>query len=146
MGNKAWSDNEKCYLHNAWGELAIKKIAKELGRSVDAVRIKAWKIGLNLNSYNDYISCRFAGIMIGVNTKKIIEWVKRRGLPCKPVVKKSKIYWNIKYDCFIRFLRLNQDLWDSRKVEPYALGQEYDWLKAKRETDRLIMQNAELGN
>ena len=38
----------------------------------------------------------------------------------------------------LEWLRCHQELWDSRKIEPYGLGVEYEWLKEKRKRDALL--------
>lgn len=44
--------------------------------------------------------------------------------------------WCIDFKDFIAFLKKNQSLWDSQRVELYSLGYEYEWLKKKRFEDR----------
>lgn len=41
----------------------------------------------------------------------------------------------IKLPTLIKWLKANQNKWDSRRVELYALGKEEDWLKEKRKKD-----------
>lgn len=47
-------------------------------------------------------------------------------------------YTLIKFDDLVSFLRMHLDVWDSRRVGFYALGQEDEWLLKKREADKLI--------
>lgn len=44
----------------------------------------------------------------------------------------------IKLEDFIKWLKAHQDLWDSRRLEPYALGYEPEWLVEKRKRDSEI--------
>ena len=43
----------------------------------------------------------------------------------------------INFDDLVKFLKNNQDMWDSRIVEPYILGPEDDWLLEKRKNDEI---------
>ena len=42
---KKWADADVEYLENSWGDVAISTIAKKLGRSVNAVKLKAQRLG-----------------------------------------------------------------------------------------------------
>lgn len=77
---------------------------------------------------------------------KVLTWI-RYGLPatkCLPsasyATKKPKkgagYRYIIKFDDLLEWLEAHQDMWDSRTVEEYALGVEYDWLVAKRQQDK----------
>ena len=42
------------------------------------------------------------------------------------------------FEDLLSFLETHPDLWDARRVELYALGGEYDWLKEKRKADSAL--------
>ncbi|MFA1819025.1 hypothetical protein ACDX78_02275 [Virgibacillus oceani] len=44
---KKWSQEELDYLEDRWGVVSIKGIANKLGRSVNAVKLKAQRTGLD---------------------------------------------------------------------------------------------------
>lgn len=57
MGAKKWTLEEDAYLTEKYGELSIKTIAKNLGRTVDAINVR--KVRLHLGSFldaGDYIT------------------------------------------------------------------------------------------
>lgn len=71
-------------------------------------------------------------------------WVEHKELPIvRKNIRGKKNRILIKYDTFINFLKNNQRLWDSKKVEPYALGYEPKWLLRKRESDKKIPRNSQ---
>ncbi|MGR5922045.1 hypothetical protein ACT7DD_25000 [Bacillus paranthracis] len=43
---RLWRKEEIAYLEHYWGIYSIKHMAKKFGRSVDAVKLKAQRIGL----------------------------------------------------------------------------------------------------
>lgn len=43
---KRWTPEELAYLQDSWGVYSIETIAKNLNRSINAVRLKAQRIGL----------------------------------------------------------------------------------------------------
>ena len=46
MLSRTWTDEEVDYLEDKWGNISIPIIAKNLGRTVKAIKSKAYKIGL----------------------------------------------------------------------------------------------------
>lgn len=72
--------------------------------------------------------------ILNVDVKTVLRW-KDKGLPMKA---KSKAYRSpriISFKSLLAFLKSHQSLWDSTKVELYALGLETEWLKEKRKMD-----------
>ena len=66
---KNWTKEECDYLSNSWGTVSIPNIAKNLGRSVDSVRNKAYnmKLGAFLDS-GDFITYNQLLIALGINS------------------------------------------------------------------------------
>lgn len=44
--NRGWTEEEIQYLEDRWGSVSIKGIAKNIDRSVNAVKLKANRLGL----------------------------------------------------------------------------------------------------
>ena len=96
MNNARWTPEDEAYLQDKWGTISIPAIAKNLGRSVNAIKVRAQRLGLGaVLMSGDYITLNqllFAvkGTNAGGNyTMK--SWVKNRGLPVhtKKVVNNS---------------------------------------------------------
>ena len=106
MGSKRWNFREVDYLKNSWGEKNLKTIAKDLGRSVYAIKLKAQRLGLyewlehhdciTLNKFHELLfGCQLSSYTIGI-------W-KRAGMPIKNVRKINKTYQLINLESFINW-------------------------------------------
>ncbi len=133
-----WTDEENDYLLNNWGEIPITSIKKYISnKSTVSIYRHAIKLGLKqLSYYTEVISIGDIEKMLQVPRKTIrSKWVKK-GL----IIKREKLYEKkYIYGCLLEdlleFLENNQDLFDSRNLEQYALTFEPDWLIEKRKQD-----------
>lgn len=134
---RRWDEVEVCYLKKNWGYKTIKFIAEKLKRTEMAVIIKANR--LKLGSYytaGESLNANQVAELLKVDIHAITDyWVPRYGLKCKKVTIRKRQSWSIKFDDLMKWLELNQDKWDSRRVEYMALGCEPKWLKDKRIED-----------
>ncbi len=139
MGMKPnWTKEETDYLEDAWGRVSIGGIAKKLGRSVDAVKIKARKIGLSGHlqaGANPSLEQVFKALGIqgstGYNTKRFIAL----GLPVQRHKVLTTSFRTIDVNRFWKWAENNKRLFDFRTFEPNALGSEPEWVKQKRRED-----------
>lgn len=135
---RKWTSEEIEYLHESWGLKPVPSIAKYLNRTEIAVTTKAKRIGLGAASTADeFITARQASNLLGVDVHAVTDyWIPKCGLKArKRVVRISRKMTMIKFSDLVEWLKNNQDKWDSRRVELYALGMEEDWLKEKRKAD-----------
>ncbi|MCH5201543.1 MAG: hypothetical protein J1F60_11365, partial [Oscillospiraceae bacterium] len=85
---KGWKTEELEYLQDNWGTVSIPGIAKHLGRSIDAVKLKAQRIGLGRHLHS--------GVLLTLNQlcnafgKNITYKVKHRWIPAGLPVKYQK--------------------------------------------------------
>lgn len=141
MGQKPnWTKEELTYLQDRWGNVSIPAIAKKLGRSVSAVKLKAGRLGLGDQRLNGgYISLNQLLIAVkGSNHGSGYirqSWVKNRGLPVhrKKIVNESilVVYLNE----FWEWAEKNRSFIDFTKFEPLALGKEPPWVAEQRKKD-----------
>ena len=137
--NTTWTKEEDELLEELWGVRSPQCIADKLGRNVGAViqRVKARGLGA-FTAVGVYINRNQAAQMACVGYKVLCRnWEPNHGL-CfkkKKVRSDAKSQYLIKMDDFIEWLEAHQELWDSRKMEYYALGFEPEWLTAKRKRD-----------
>lgn len=136
----AWPQEQVSYLEDKWGVISITTIAKNLGRSVNAVKIKAYKMGLGRHLHSgDYITLNQLCKALGLGrtyTERYRVW-KKHGLPIKhrKVVKNS--FRIIYINDFWKWAEPNKMLIDFSKAEKHILGPEPAWVEEKRKADYL---------
>lgn len=138
--HKPWSAEDEQYLQENWGKFSIPAIGKKLGRSVNAVKVRAQRLGLGaVLMGGDYISLNQLLIAVkGTNSGGgyvIKSWVENRGLPVhtKKVVNNS--FRVIYLDEFWTWAEKNRSFIDFSKMEPLALGEEPAWVAEQRRKD-----------
>lgn len=83
---RRWTKEDEAYLQDKWGTISVPAIAKNLGRSVHAIKVRAARLQLGPALMGgDYITLNqllfaFNGTNAGGNYK-LKSWVKNRGLP-----------------------------------------------------------------
>ena len=136
---KDWSKEELDYIREVWGQKTIPEIAKKLGRSINAVKIKTMRMGYTGQKwYGEMMSARKVSELLGVDVHAVCDfWIPKCGLKAKSkrLGETQKTTTIIMFEDLLKWLETHQDLWDSRRVELYGLGMEYDWLVAKRKSD-----------
>lgn len=134
-----WSKEELDYIREVWGQKTIPEIAKKLGRSINAVKIKTTRMGYTGQKwYGEMMSARKVSELLGVDVHTVCDyWIPKCGLKAKSkrLGETQKTTTIIMFEDLLKWLETHQDLWDSRRVELYGLGMEYDWLVAKRKAD-----------
>lgn len=139
MGKRTWTDEQIEKLCNLWGEKDYQSISRSLGHTETAIRVKAKRLGLGpVKDASDYICAREVARIMGVDVHAVTDyWIKKLGLPCKRIEGKNRtLYVMVRHDKLIEFLQNNQDIFDSTRIEHYALGCEPEWLHQKRLNDR----------
>ena len=123
-----------------WGKYSIPAIANRLHRSVNAVRIRAQRLGLGaVLMSGDYITLNQLLIAVkGTNAGGgyvMKSWVKDRGLPVhtKKVVNNS--FRVVYLEEFWEWAEKNRSFIDFSKMEPLALGEEPEWVAEQRKHD-----------
>ena len=135
-----WTAEEEEYLAENWGTLAIPTLARNLGRSEDAVVIRARRLGLGpfLDS-GDYVS--FNQLLVAVTGGnsgygyKIKSWVENRGFPLH-YKRVGSQQWRIVYlKEYWKWAEKNRAFIDFSRMEPLALGEEPEWVAEQRRED-----------
>jgi hypothetical protein len=140
MSGKKWTAEDEAYLQDRWGTFSIPGIAKHLNRSVQAVKIRAQRLGLGpVLMGGDYITLNQLLIAVkGTNAGgnyTLKSWVENRGLPVhtKRVVNNS--FRVVYLDEFWEWAEKNRSFLDFSKMEPMALGKEPEWVAEQRKND-----------
>lgn len=138
--SKYWTFEDIKYLKSSWGEVSIKKIAKTLNRSVNAVKLKAGKLKLgNWFEYSEYMTLNQFHQMLfrkPLSDYTLGIW-KRAGMPIRNVRKINKTYLMISLEAFIRWYKNHKTIIDISLTEDGDFGDEPDWLKEKRKADKM---------
>jgi superfamily II helicase len=144
MGSgRTWTEYEIEYLKEYWGLSPLKDISKELNRTKIAVHLKAKREKLGaVTQANEYITPNHIAKLLKADSHIIIRWIKKHNLKAeKKVMVFKREFYLIKYCDLCRWLEKNQDRFDSRKIELFALGYEPRWLKEKRARDNRLPKN-----
>lgn len=137
---KAWSPEEEEYLAESWGSTSLPGLAKRLGRTVMAVRLRATRMGLGgVLAAGDYVTLNqlLLAVSGGAETYgyKMKSWVENRGLPVH-TKRVDKNTWRVVYlKEFWTWAEKNRSFIDFSKMEPLALGEEPKWVADQRRKD-----------
>ncbi|QCT03764.1 hypothetical protein E6C60_3053 [Paenibacillus algicola] len=143
MGCKPnWTQEELVYLQDQWGATSIKGIANRLGKSVNAVKLKAQRIGLQDPRMNfDGITVCQLGKALDREYCIMKNWITRYGMPAKKKLfaERARVLV-IAYADFWKWAEQHKELLNLAKMEQNTLGPEPDWAKIKRKADQLRSQ------
>ena len=135
-----WTEAEKNYLAEHWGQFTVPSLCKRLNRSKNAILIMVQK--LNLGAYydsGDYITLHQLILALGYASSTMgyinKSWVKNRGLPVHHKKHTEKVVKIVYLDEFWEWAEKNQAFLDFSKFEENALGLEAEWVKEKRKRD-----------
>lgn len=136
---KPWSQDEINYLCDRWGTSSIPAIAQKLNRSVDGVKIKAYKLGLGaVLMSGDYITFnQLYEAVTGTQSHSYqnISWLKNRDFPMHHKRVNQCTFKIVYLDEFWEWAEKNRSFLDFTKFEPLSLGQEPEWVAEQRKID-----------
>lgn len=138
VGNKKWTFEECSYLEDKWGVLSIPTIAATLGRTVNAVKVKAQKmeLGRHLHCGTEITLNELANALgKGKSYSWLLNRWTRNGLPIKYKKSINKRYRVIDIDDFWKWAEFHRDIIDFSKFEINMLGKEPEWVNEKRRAD-----------
>lgn len=141
---KIWTEAEEAYLQDKWGSISVKSLAKNLGRSENAIIVRAQRLGCGAHlesdvriSLNQFMKALYGGKnMLGYTSDRLI----RNGLPVKWHRVKKNRFRVIDIEDFWKWAEKNKSLLDFSRFEKYALGAEPDWVDEKRKADYKKLQ------
>jgi hypothetical protein len=116
---KNWSEGEIQYLMNKWGNITITKISKKLGRSENAVLLKAHKLGLKnqVIANGTYLRPKDVADMLNTEVRNIYYWLDYGYIDYRKLKIRSMKKYQIGVDSFKDFLDKHRDLWDSKRAD-----------------------------
>lgn len=129
--SKRWTEDELELLEELSGKLSLEAVARELGRSPNAVFLKRQRIGIGGYLQNtDLLARNTICRILGVDTKALIRW-ERFGL--KP--RKKGPYRMYRQSAILNFLKDHPELWNATKVTDTTIFAECKWFKDKQLCD-----------
>ncbi|RWR06735.1 hypothetical protein QNH23_06405 [Siminovitchia fortis] len=136
---KKWSEEELEYLEDKWGAVSIKGIAKKLNRSVNAVKLKAQRMGLgDARSHFDGITVSQLSLVLNTHYGILKNWIKLYDFPArKKVFAAENKVLVVTYQDFWKWAKENRHMLDFSRFERLSLGPEPKWVEEKRKADQI---------
>lgn len=147
--NRHWLESEVVYLEEKWGVMTIENIAKKLGRTKNAVLLKAHKIGLReqVIANGEYLTPKDISSILAVGTRTVYNWMGKNYLKYKKFKINSVKKYQITIDSLKLFLEEHQEKWSARTADLKFINSCYitskeknnclpQWLLRKIEIDK----------
>lgn len=109
-------------------------------RNIPSIKIRAIKLKLGPIYGKDdrYLTITMISNLLNVGCDRIYRtWIKLGLKVEKRKLTEKRDYNYVLWEDLIDFLEKNQNEWDSRNLENYALGEEFSWLQEKRKRDKI---------
>lgn len=137
---RRWTPKEEEYLQENWGKYSIPAIAKKLGKSVNAIKVRANRLALGpVLMGGDYVTLNQLTLAVSGGAKtysyKMISWVNNRGLPVHTKKVLNNSFRVVYLDEFWEWAEKNRSFLDFSKLEPLSLGAEPSWVAEQRRKD-----------
>lgn len=137
MPGKRWTEDELEYLEEKVGKIKLSAIAKTLDRSLNAVELKAKRLGLSGTKYESgKLTANELAQALNVDLKVVTRWVAKKGLKAaKRATREKAKFILIDVQNFWKWAKDNKDKINFSKIEPYQLLPEPDWVEEERKKD-----------
>lgn len=133
---RRWTQEEKDFVEEMWGEYPIKRIAKHLNRTEVAIKRYAERNQLGGAMLNcNYLSTGDASKIVGVDIKTIQTWVKDKKLKAKTKTLNKRHIVRIDYVDLLEFMKANPDRWNATKIEAGTFSDTESWFVKKLKED-----------
>lgn len=116
--HKKWTRAEVDYLLDHWGVLSDEWLRRKLGRSQEAMRVRAARMGLG--RHDAALTCNQAGRIMGVDMKTVKAWGDRGLLNMRksPAVMSGRHHcWQISDRDLERFVTEHPEAYDIRRID-----------------------------
>lgn len=140
---KKWSGLEINYLDEHWGRSTLAGLSVQLKRTKIAIHLKAKKMGLlPITRAGEYMTANQVSVLLDIDRHAVVRWIEKNNLKAKrKILLFKRQFWLIKCSDLCKWLKSNQDKFDSRRIEQFGIGYEPQWLKEKRVRDRELPKN-----
>ena len=144
MGQREnWSISEIDYLDEHWGTSTLASISLKLKRTKMAINLKAKRLNMGASTrVDEYMTANQVSILLNVDSHAVIRWIQNHNLKAvRKIMLFKRRFWLIKHCDLCKWLKNNQDRFDSKKIFLYSLGHEPEWLQEKRRRDKELPKN-----
>ena len=139
-----WNKEDTDYLELKWGTVSIGAIAKKLNRSVNAVKLKAGRMGFgNFLEAGEYVTVNkfmLAFNKTNFHSYNLKSWVQNRGFPVKQKIIVNKRVRIVYLEDFWKWAEQNRNFINFAKLEKNILGKEPSWVKEQRRHDIAVAE------
>jgi hypothetical protein len=141
--NRCWTEEEVIYLEEKWGVVCVENIAKKLGRTKNAVLLKAHKIGLReqVIGNGQYLTPKDISSLLSVGIRTVYNWMNRGYIKYKKLKINSMKKYQITVINFRSFLENHKEKWSTRRANINFINSCFktvpQWLTDKIEADKL---------
>lgn len=119
---RVYTEEELMYLEASWGKHSVSKIARELGRTEVAIKLKACRLGLgNPLDSKDYLIAKEVERLLGTNRKTLKKHLENRGLKHKTKILENKRLVMVTFDNLIDWMVNNKKYWNGTRVDKLGL-------------------------
>lgn len=138
--SKIWTKEECEFLEEKWGVFTIPTLAKNLNRTVGAVKQKANRMGLGTHLYSRE-EITFSSLFRTLGYSKYNSYLKGRLEKLNfPFIYKASIkkkFRMVKIEDFWKWAEKNKNAISFARLPKNALGKEPEWVDEKRKADML---------
>lgn len=140
---KKWSESEINYLNEHWGKNTLFGLSIHFKRTKVAIHIKAKRMNLGaITRADEYMTANQVAVLLKVDRHTVIRWIISHNLKAeREVMLFKRRLWMIKHCDLCKWLKNNQNRFDSKKIELFGLVYEPLWLQEKRKKDRGLPKN-----
>ena len=134
---RIWTAEEVLYLSESWKnpDISVKAMSNKLKRSVNAVKLKADKLGLGKRDrYNVYLTTADVCKIFNITNSTLKRWCYAGLKRCKSRISDSSRNW-YDIDDILKFLEKHQDKFDASTVDIESIYRLPDWFKLKLRED-----------
>lgn len=124
---REWTEWEMQYLEKKYLKQPISVTAKRLGRSVESVKQKASRMGLN--RYMDILSAKPLARCFGVDISVVIRWIEKYSMPCRITKDSLRRYFEIDLEQFWGWAEEHKELIDWSRYKHNSLPLEPVWVR-----------------
>lgn len=135
---KKWTDKEIEFLEKYWGSKTNESLEKALGRTINAIRIKAKNLGLGSSlEYGDLVTVNQLSKVFHIDCKVIKKhWIDKCGLKAKTIRYGKRVIRKIRIDRFWEWAEQHKQVISFAHFERGSLGLEPVWVDEKRRADQ----------
>ena len=135
---RSWSTEEVDYLEDKWGVTSITGIAKHLGRTINSVKCKATKLGLQrFIDQGEYVTFNqfTKAIGYGGSYSYLEKRLRKLDFPIKLKASVKMRYKVVYIEDFWKWMEKHKQDISFAKFEKNSLGLEPEWVDKKRKAD-----------